>query len=86
MKEYYSDINARGQITIPREVRALLNVKPKDKVAILVEGTDIRLEAIGSRLDAVYQSVPALDPPRSLEEMMEIAREEHVHEVAHEGL
>ncbi|HZG65728.1 MAG TPA: hypothetical protein VEZ12_03240 [Herpetosiphonaceae bacterium] len=38
------------------------------------------------RLDAIYQSVPALAPPRPLREIREIAREEHAREAAQEGL
>jgi hypothetical protein len=33
-----------------------------------------------------YQSIPALDPPRTLREMAEIAAEEHAQQVAREGL
>ena len=41
---------------------------------------------VESPLAASYQAVPALDPPRTLDEMMEVAREEHAHEAAREGL
>jgi len=39
-----------------------------------------------SPLDAGYQSIPALDPPRSWDEVTEIAAEEHARHVAQEGL
>ena len=39
-----------------------------------------------SALDAGYQSIPALDPPRSWDEVTEIAAEEHAQHVAQEGL
>ena len=39
-----------------------------------------------SPLDAGYQSIPALDPPRSWDEVTEIAAEEHARHAAREGL
>lgn len=86
MKEYYTAINEKGQITIPDEVQALLKVKPKDTVAIHVDGAEVRLTAPKSALDVIFQSVPALEPPRSLEEIMEIAKEEHAREAARKGM
>lgn len=37
-------------------------------------------------LDEGYQSIPALDPPRSWDEMVELAAEEHAQHAAQEGL
>lgn len=68
------------------EIRKLLKVKPKDKVAFAVEGQTVKLTPIGSRLAVSYKAVPALNPPLSLKEMSDIAREEHAQEAVREGL
>jgi AbrB family looped-hinge helix DNA binding protein len=86
MQEYYSSVSPKGQITIPAEVRRLLNVKPRDRVAIVVEGKVVKLAPARSRLDASFQAVPAISPARTLEEMAEIAADEHAQHVAREGL
>jgi len=45
------------------------------------KGSTTLLEAI----NAGYQSVPALDPPRSLQEMTDIAAAEHAERIARSG-
>ena len=85
MKEFTSSVSPKGQITLPLEVRKLLGVKPKDKVVITLEGEDIRVTIAPShRLEQSFQAVPALSEPRRLEEMIDIAHEEHAQEVARE--
>lgn len=86
MKEFVSSVSPKGQITIPAEVRRMLGVKPKDKIAIMVEGEDVKLQPARSRLDATYQAVEALKPPRTDEEIEEIVAEEIAQAAAREGL
>lgn len=86
IKEFVSSVSPKGQITIPAEVRRLLGVKPKDKVAIRVEGDEVRIAPSAPRLEASFMAVPALKKPLTLKEMTEIAREEHAQETAREGL
>ncbi len=86
MKEFLSSVSPKGQITIPLEIRQQLGIKPKDKVAFIVEDGEVRIAPAKSRLQASYQAVPALKQPRSLEEMIDIAHEEQAREAAQEGL
>lgn len=45
-------ITSKGQMTIPREVRKILNLKPSEKVIIVVEGDHAILKPLrGSILD-----------------------------------
>jgi antitoxin PrlF len=86
MKEYVSSISPKGQITLPAEVRTRLGLKPKDKVAICMEEEKVIVRAALADLEAGFQSIPALKERRTLEEMTEIAAEEHAEEAAREGL
>jgi AbrB family looped-hinge helix DNA binding protein len=86
MEEYESSVSPKGQITLPLEVRRRWGIKPKDRVAILVEEGGVRIVPIRWSVDASYGAVPPLSSPLSVEEMTEIAAEEHAQEAAREGL
>ena len=86
MPEMLGSVSAKGQITIPVEVRRMLGVKPKDKVAFIVDDGEVRIRRAPSPLMDSYQAVPALKQPLTVEEMIAIAREEHAQKVAREGL
>ncbi len=63
MAEYVTTVTQKGQVTIPGELRRVLGLKPKDKVAFeLVEG-EVRLRPIKSAVLASYGSVKPLKPP-----------------------
>ena len=85
MKEFLSSVSAKGQITLPAEVRSRLGLKPKDKVAFFIEEEGVLVKPAGADVKAGFQSIPALKPARTLEEMTEIAAEEHAREAAREG-
>lgn len=86
MKIYTSSVSPKGQITLPAEVRRLLQIKPKDRVAIEVDDDEIKIRPLVSGLEASYMAVPALKKPLSIKEMTELAAEEHAQEAAREGL
>lgn len=86
MSGFVSSVSPKGQVTIPSDMRRRLGVKPKDKVTFRYEGDGVKIVPVRSALASSFQAVPALDPPRSLEEIFEIARDEHAREASQEGL
>jgi hypothetical protein len=74
--------------TIPELARLADEVERTGRPRVLRRGSrDVAvLVPIRSRLDEGYQSIPALDPPRSWDEVTELAAEEHAQHVAREGL
>ncbi|MCL4543761.1 MAG: AbrB/MazE/SpoVT family DNA-binding domain-containing protein [Chloroflexi bacterium] len=86
MKEFLSSVSPKGQITLPVEVRRRLGIKPKDQVVIDLEQDSVRIRPAPrqSFLDS-YRTIPALPRRLSVEEMTEIAAEEHAEEAAREG-
>ena len=85
MQTYISSVSPKGQVTIPKELRDFLRVKPKDKVSFEVDKKSVKIVPATSTIDAVFQKVPALKKPLTFRQLTQIAREEHVKEVAHEG-
>ena len=86
MKEFESSVSPKGQITLPLEVRRRWGIKAKDKVTIQVKDDVVTLAPAQSALETIYQSVPALSRSLTVEEMTDIAAEEHAQHAAREGL
>src|SRR6266516_306043 len=86
VKEMLSSVSPKGQITIPVEIRRMMGVKPKDKVAFQLEGDQIKIAPARCLLDESYQAIPALQPARSWKEIEQLAAEEQAQEAAGEGL
>lgn len=70
----FTTMTEKGQVTIPKQVRDKLGLKPRDKVEIVVEGDEARLRKKGKAIADVVGTLPPLDVP--VEEMGRIAREE----------
>ena len=78
MKEMLSSVSPKGQVTLPLEIRQLLGVKPKDKVAFKVENGQVLIAPARYTLESVMGSVA---PPTRTEEFERIsaeAKEEYV--------
>ena len=76
MKEIVTTLTQRGQVTVPAEVRRMLGLKPRDKVAFAIDDGEVHLRSATFTLETAYQSVPPLDQPIAVEEMVRIAKEE----------
>jgi AbrB family looped-hinge helix DNA binding protein len=83
---YFSSVSPKGQITLPAEVRRRLGIKVRDEVAIELENEVVRVLPIRSRLLAHVGIAGSLAEPLELDEMAEIAADEHAEQVAREGV
>jgi AbrB family looped-hinge helix DNA binding protein len=86
VRGFVSSVSPKGQITIPMEIRRMLDIKPKDKVAIQFDEGTVTITPAHVRLDSFYQQVSALGQPRDINELTEIAADEHAHKAARAGL
>ena len=77
MRHYYTTLTERGQVTLPSEIRRKLGVKPKQKVHFAVDGDSIRIIPSEFTLDSIRGMVPPLAEAKSLEDIFDIAAEEH---------
>lgn len=77
MKEIVATLSQKGQVTVPVEVRRLLGLKPKDKVAFAVAEGQVKLVPAKSTLEAAYGAVKPLKRPENFKELRRMAQEEH---------
>lgn len=75
-KELITTITQRGQVTVPAEVRRMLGLRPRDKVAFAIEGGEVRLLPARYTLATAYRSVPPLKRRLGEKDMVRIAKEE----------
>ena len=85
MKEFLSSISTKGQITLPAEIRSRLGLKPKDKVAISIAEDGVVVKPARADLRAGFGSIPALKTPRTLEQLTEIAADEHAEQAVRQA-
>lgn len=86
MATYESSVGPKGQVTIPREVRRRWGLRPKDRIAFQVEAGIVTVVPARSLVEDSFGAVPPLAGELTVEEMTEIAAEEHAREAAREGL
>jgi AbrB family looped-hinge helix DNA binding protein len=71
MRELTSRVTSKGQITLPVEIRRLLRIEPRDRVAFIVDGDQVRLRrtlSVASRTAGMLASgVPPLSPEKERE-------------------
>jgi AbrB family looped-hinge helix DNA binding protein len=44
MRELTSTVTSKGQVTLPVEIRRLLHIEPRDRVAFVVDGDQVKLK------------------------------------------
>ena len=85
MKEITAATTQRNQVTIPAEVRRLLGLKPRDKVAFTIEDDGVvRLAPASFSLESAYGSVRPVAGPEDLEQATRDAKDAKAEETASE--
>ena len=62
-----SVLTSKGQMTIPKEVRKALNLRPSEKVIIVVEGNQAILQPLRGNLLDIGGSVKITDGEKPIE-------------------
>ena len=73
MKEVHSTVTTKGQVTIPVEIRRLLQVQPRDRIAFVVEDEKVRLVRSQSVVARTAGALKSAKPPLTTEELREVA-------------
>ncbi|MBI2872660.1 MAG: type II toxin-antitoxin system PrlF family antitoxin [Chloroflexi bacterium] len=84
MREITTTITQRGQVTIPAEVRRVLGVKPRDKVAFSIEDGEVRLAPASFSLESAYGSVKPSRKPEDFDEVSRTAKDAKAEKSARE--
>jgi len=76
--ELISTITSKGQVTIPVQIRRLLGLRPKAKVAFLQKTDGVHIAIPRYTIATIKGAVPALSQKYSEKEVREIAIESHL--------
>ena len=82
--EFVVKVSPKGRIAIPKIIRDRLGMKPKDKVALRLDGGKITVTPVVSSLESIYQVTGILKETRSDREVTDTAWDEHAQEAAQE--
>ena len=85
MAEQSRTVTSKGQVTIPKEIRRALNIRPKDKVAFELVDREVRLRPIVSPVLSSFGAVKPKREPEDFRKMRQEVEEEWGEEVGKEG-
>ena len=85
MREIIATTTQRNQVTIPAEVRRLLNLKPRDKVAFTIDDSGtVSLAPAAFSLESAYGSVKPSRSPEDFDKISQIAKAAKAEQTARE--
>lgn len=82
MKEYTTLVTRKGQITIPVEIRRSLGIGEGDRVALVLDGDEVRLAPSAGVVARTAGILKTGAPPLSAEVLRETAERAVAEEVA----
>ncbi len=90
MKEFFTVVTRKGQITVPSEIRKTLNLKQGDKVGLSIRKTDkdkvqVTLRPVPSVAEMTFGSVTPRKRPEDFEELRQMFEEDVAEEVMAEA-
>lgn len=84
VEEYVRTVTTKGQVTIPVEIRRLLDVGPGDKIVFRVRETTVLLQPVTMTLEDTFGAVTPRSRPEDLSALRDTAIEEHARKVVEE--
>lgn len=76
--QHLRTVTSKGQVTIPVDIRQMLDIQPNDQVVIQVSEGRVEIKQAPMKLEQTFSAVPALKNPVSFKQMRDIAIEEHL--------
>lgn len=61
--KHLTSMTSKGQVTIPKDVRDRMGLRPFDKIEVVIEDGETKLRKAYPSLDEVAGSIPAIDVP-----------------------
>ena len=75
--EYIGTVNTQGRVTIPEEVRSVLNLHPQDKIVFRITEETIEIPGKLPTLEELAGSIRPLQPNQALGAIIHEAKAEH---------
>ncbi len=83
MQQFTTTTTQRNQVTIPAEVRRLLGIKPRDKVAFTVnDDGHVSIAPAEFTLETAYGSVKPISDGRNIDQIIRDAKDEKAEQTA----
>ena len=75
MKELVKTVTSKGQVTIPVEIRRLLRIPPRAKVAFIVEDSQVRLAPTSSIVERTAGDLRSRRVVKSARQLRRVAEQ-----------
>ncbi len=85
MQELETTLTQKGQVTIPLEIRRMMDLEPHDRVRFEVDGDTVRIIKASSKLLKWYKSVTPQNKPEDFRAIREEFEKGVAEEVVSEG-
>jgi antitoxin PrlF len=80
MRWQFRVVTRKGQVTVPAEIRRALGLKEGDRVAFVLEGSQVRLQRAGSVVELTAGMLRGEGMPLAPEDLREAAERAMAHE------
>jgi antitoxin PrlF len=71
-----SVLTKKFQITLPKTIREILGVKSGERIGFIVEGNEVKIVPLKSKLEENFGKVKAVSKPEKFKEIREFVEEE----------
>ncbi|MBI4339029.1 MAG: AbrB/MazE/SpoVT family DNA-binding domain-containing protein [Chloroflexi bacterium] len=82
MDGFVTTVTQKGQVTIPKELRKALKIRPKDRVAFELVNGEVRLRPVQSPVLSSFGAVKPKGKPQDYRKMRAEVEEEIAQEVS----
>ncbi len=72
----FSVLTKKFQITLPKKIRQILGVKSGERIGFIVEGNEVKIVPLKSKLEENFGKVKAVSKPEKFKEIREFVEEE----------
>ena len=71
-----SVLTKKFQITLPKKIREILGVKSGERIGFIVEGNEVKIFPLKSKLEENFGKLKAVSKPEKFNEIREFVEEE----------
>ena len=80
----FSVLTKKFQITLPKKIRQILEVKSGERIGFIVEGNEVKIVPLKSKLEENFGKVKALRKPENFKKIRDFVEKEMAKNVIEE--